>query len=361
MIASRALAVGVAAALVGAGGAQAFLLEDPLTRRPGGEFTIETQISHPSLGADSPSGTSWDNAFVEALDAWNDAPGLGGLVDLGATFGLEDPCDSGDGVHGVGFDDDFCGVAWTGATLAVAVRNFSGGGLVNEGNIVFRADSLANANWNVIAGSQSAFDDFRRVAVHEIGHLLGLDHPPGSAAIMWANVQDTIEVPQADDIAGITAIYDLTCPDLIPSGSQTVDGSLDATDCLDTDVGLIVPGAVGDCTQIGFEANSFVDLYQVTLPPGESLDVSLSSGTFNPTVQIFNSNLSSELGCDWNNFSGPASLSLALTPGTYVVATRSIFAGGGTDYELTLAPEPGSVALVLAAVLGLLGMAVRRR
>ncbi len=358
------------ATLLGATGAGAFVLfDDPLTRRPGGEYTIATQISHPTLGATSPSGPSWDAAFAEALDAWNDAPGLGALVDLSATPGFEGPCDDDDDVHGVGFEADFCGVPWGGTTLAIAARSFTPGGLVTEGNIVFRADSLVNANWDVVAGPQGAFDDFRRVAVHEIGHLLGLDHPPGSNAIMFATVQDGVEVPQADDIAGVTTIYDLGCPDPIASGSQTLDDSLDATDCLDTDIGLPVPGAVGDCTQISsFEANSFVDLYEVALPAGETLDVTLRSTgagggdpVFNPTVQVFNANLSSELGCDWNNPMGAASLSLALTPGTYVVATRSVFAGGGTNYELTIAPEPGSAALVFAALTALWGTATRRR
>ncbi len=55
--------------------------------------------------------------------------------------------------------------------------------------------------------------DFRRIAIHELGHLLGLDHPNQAtpvqsvAAIMNSGGSRFVEDLESDDIEGVNAIY----------------------------------------------------------------------------------------------------------------------------------------------------------
>lgn len=68
----------------------------------------------------------------------------------------------------------------------------------------------ANTNWGI--GSSSANDaDLESIALHEIGHLLGLDHSCDPNAVMYPYYyhQTRKENLVASDIEGIRALYDL--------------------------------------------------------------------------------------------------------------------------------------------------------
>lgn len=54
--------------------------------------------------------------------------------------------------------------------------------------------------------------NFRQVALHEIGHALGLDHEDRVPALMNSILSPTITGPIEDDIAGIRAIYGAAPP-----------------------------------------------------------------------------------------------------------------------------------------------------
>jgi hypothetical protein len=92
-----------------------------------------------------------------------------------------------------------------------------------EDNTSVEADVLFNRNynWSSYRGPlQQAADgspviDMQRVAIHEFGHVLGLDHPDdvGQAvvAIMNSHTSD-IDTQQQDDIDGIVSIYGVPPP-----------------------------------------------------------------------------------------------------------------------------------------------------
>jgi len=91
-------------------------------------------------------------------------------------------------------------------TLAVTL-------LSSHDTVLGETDTLFNNayTWDSYRGPlEPNVIDLRRVAIHEFGHTLGLDHPDEAgqtvAAIMNSKVSD-IDTVQADDIAGVQSLY----------------------------------------------------------------------------------------------------------------------------------------------------------
>ena len=149
----------------------------------------------------------WNTAFEAAMARWNDAT----IFDFRIRRDTyEDPCDGGDSESGVAFADDVCGEAFGEMALAVE-QTWARGTETTESNIYFNTAY----SWNVYdgphkTGGWSEVIDFRRVAVHELGHALGLRHEEYARSIMAPAIRpgSSIVRPQPDDIAGVAALYD---------------------------------------------------------------------------------------------------------------------------------------------------------
>ena len=176
-------------------------------------------------------GSSWTGGAIDGLRAWNSA---------GARFQFSWG-EYSTGSLSCGVDNSRRDVLWGYTacgglgdnTLAVTHSWYD-----DSSNRLLDADVVFNLDksWDVYSGRlRPDAHDFRRVATHEFGHVLGLAHPDDHgqrrAAIMNSRISD-IDRLQSDDIDGIRAIYGsdrpLGTPDLVVRSVQTSPRTLTA-------------------------------------------------------------------------------------------------------------------------------------
>src|SRR5262249_18757800 len=113
---------------------------------------------------------------------------------------------SGDGVNSISFASTIFGQSFGSGTLAIAYYIYSGS-TMTETDILFNTAQKFNSYRGPL---QSNGYDIQRIAVHELGHMLGLAHPDQAGqkvdAIMNSHISDRYTL-SADDIAGIQSLY----------------------------------------------------------------------------------------------------------------------------------------------------------
>jgi Matrixin len=170
--------------------------------------------------------TSFNDSAIDALKTWN--PHLAHLQFSWPTWVKNSPVTpmEGDNEMSVEFNNTVFGDKFDSGTLAVTVLAYRGGNF-EETDTVFNSA----ISWDSYRGALTpdGVIDFHRVAIHEFGHTLGLDHPDKAqppqhvVAIMNSQVSDLDTLAQ-DDINGVTAIYG-TGPayNSIPNGPVLMD------------------------------------------------------------------------------------------------------------------------------------------
>lgn len=141
-------------------------------------------------------------AMVDPARGWN--PNLGS-AQFSPTIAAVGSGTDGNRINEVFFAASPYGGSWETNTLAVTTAWYSGNQRV-EADIIFNN----SYTWDSYRGPRQTAVDIQRVGLHELGHVLGLDHPDEAGqtevAIMNSHVSNTDSLT-ADDIFGAQSLY----------------------------------------------------------------------------------------------------------------------------------------------------------
>lgn len=198
----------------------------PIAWNPGTvPIHIRMPVSGPLL-----DGHTYNSTVEAAVHEWNAVLGT-----IQMTPVILSPADNvnGNGINEVVMTPTINGAAFGTNVLAVALTRVIGTTRA-EGDVLFNPIW----HWDSYRGPRAANPerfDMRRVALHELGHVLGLDHPDEASppqvqsAIMNSRISNTLDALQPDDIAGAQALYG--APGFVPpndsfSSATTITGEL---------------------------------------------------------------------------------------------------------------------------------------
>jgi hypothetical protein len=263
--------------------ALAFDITANANKWPGAQTLIFTGVPGTSR-----SGIPWSVALQRAAGEWTDNTRFN--FDISPLY--RDPCaGTGPGsapelLNGIDFRNNVCGNEFNASTLAVTVFftefNILGTADIVESDIIFNN----NLNFDVYDGPQrpgsntSREYDFQRIALHELGHVLGLGHDNSQPAIMNSTIGNLSRL-QADDIAGADTLYaGIENCDYRAARFGWVYGSLQTGDCR---IQQLLSGGTDD---------SFVDVYTLDLTQDLRVTVDMiTDGQLDSVLVVGNASL----------------------------------------------------------------------
>ena len=174
----------------------------------GSPGSITMQLSLGSPAAPLTDGTLNGNTVAQtALNAWNSNLGSVRFVGINSSGSGRA---SGNAVNEVFFSSTVYGSAFGSNVLAVTLTYTLGATRVESDVLFNTASTWGSYRGNVRFAGGTRIDDFLRVALHEFGHVLGLNHPDQGgqsvAAVMNSIISNT-DALTADDVAGGQFLY----------------------------------------------------------------------------------------------------------------------------------------------------------
>ena len=260
----------------------------------------------------SGSGISWNSAFIQALNEWSTKT----VFDFKLIQEYRDPCKQ-DSLNGVAFLTDMCGLEFSNKTLAVTVQRFENQ-LLGPPALI-EADIYVNKSVQFdIYDGKNLFQkpypnrlDFRRAALHELGHVIGLDHEETKPAIMQSKYGEIYQL-QEDDILGVNKLYSglSKCTVKALRLGVTVD-ELSFNDC-----------TVQELT-VGSTDDSLLDIFKFSLKISTDFNFTVTANELESVIIIADSDLNylsqdsdTTQGCD-------ANLQTTLGPGEYFLIVNT--------------------------------------
>jgi len=198
--------------IASAGWGFTYIFLDNNTRPLRWSFATATVSLRILLGTDQTliDGSNFSTSAQAGAQTWNV---LLGSIQFQPTI-APGPPGSGNHVNELAFGADIFGKAFDANTLAVTTTWTNGAGTRRtEGDIIFNSAKTWNSypgNLRRDASGTVNPIDLHRVAIHEMGHLLGLDHPDEAgqtvSAIMNSHVSN-LDTLSMDDITGALNLY----------------------------------------------------------------------------------------------------------------------------------------------------------
>lgn len=170
---------------------------------PGSNLQVRIQLGSSNIILRDGS-VSWNAVAQNALAVWNEQMAR---LKIGSTVAPPGtPAQAGNGVTEIQFGSTVYGDSFGANVLAVTLVSNAGAQMV-ECDVIFNS----TYHFDSYRGSLSTDPfDLHRIAIHEFGHVLGLDHPDKAhqsvAAVMNSRTSDTDHL-EPDDISGIQFLY----------------------------------------------------------------------------------------------------------------------------------------------------------
>jgi hypothetical protein len=184
---------------------------------PAGGVVLHLQLGTPPTAL-SDGETSWGAVAEAALADWNREISRTQFTVIRDSIA---PKAQGNRINNVFFHPDVYGEGFGENVLAVTIT-YRNSRAISETDVIFNSNRV----WDSYRGPmRRGAVDFRRVALHEFGHALGLDHPDEAtpaqsvAAVMNSRISNT-EFLQPDDIDGARSLY--SAPAVVAAGTLPV-------------------------------------------------------------------------------------------------------------------------------------------
>ena len=256
------------------------------------------------------TGVSFNSAFADAIKEWNSKT----KFQFSMVQQNKNPCQN-DGFNGVDFATTYCGNAFGSKTLAIAVRRLQSEVLGPPS--IAQVDIVVNQNevFNVYDGRLIQFGivglDLKRIAVHELGHALGLDHSQVSQSIMAPNIGNQFQL-HADDIAGVATLYGgLSNCQIRKFNFGLISNSLDSSDC------------TVDKLTLGDSDSSPIDLYQFDIANTTTFNFAMTSASLDSVLLVADADLRVIAFDNKSSKQCNSTLNTTLQPGTYYLLANT--------------------------------------